>query len=110
MASKRQILVAIGLTVTASIPVHGATEPRCYFPDGSIDTAGYICNTAAAETGGVSACCVHDDACYESGTCFQDWSGVMYRQSCTDPSWRDPKCPQMCLGKGQSEAMRALRT
>ncbi|KAL2356581.1 hypothetical protein BJ546DRAFT_947789 [Cryomyces antarcticus] len=35
----------------------GITEPRCYYPDGSLDTDGYVCNiTAAAQAGGASAC------------------------------------------------------
>ncbi|KAK2607257.1 hypothetical protein N8I77_005948 [Diaporthe amygdali] len=32
-----------------------------------------------------------------------DWSGIMYRQSCTDPDWKDPSCPQYCLQKDQLE-------
>ncbi|OTA59232.1 hypothetical protein K449DRAFT_466938 [Hypoxylon sp. EC38] len=28
---------------------------------------------------------------------------IVYRQSCTDPSFRDPACPQMCLGEGMLE-------
>ncbi|KAH7065332.1 hypothetical protein B0J12DRAFT_639881 [Macrophomina phaseolina] len=76
-------------------------QPRCYWPDGSLDTTGYVCNVTAAENGGASPCCLHNDACYESGSCFQDWSGVTYRQSCTDPTWRDPSCPSMCLIQGK---------
>ncbi|KAJ9643117.1 hypothetical protein H2199_004641 [Coniosporium tulheliwenetii] len=72
-------------------------QPRCYYPDGSLDTDGYVCNTTAVRIGGHSSCCRHDDACYASGTCLQDWSGVTYRQSCTDSSWRSEDCPSQCL-------------
>lgn len=75
-------------------------QPRCYYPDGSLDPDGYVCNTTAVRTGGHSSCCRHDDACYASGTCFQDWSGVTYRQSCTDSSWRSEDCPSQCLIPG----------
>lgn len=78
-----------------------AEQARCYWPDGSLDTTGYVCNTTAAENGGASPCCLHNDACYESGSCFQDWSGITYRQSCTDPTWRDSSCPSMCLIEGK---------
>ncbi|KAI1463687.1 uncharacterized protein F4812DRAFT_237870 [Daldinia caldariorum] len=74
--------------------------PTCYFPDRSIDTLSVPCNNTAQELGGASSCCRPNDACYDSGACFQDWSGVMYRQSCTDPTFRDPACPKMCLGDG----------
>lgn len=72
----------------------------CYFPNRAIDLNSLPCNSSAQLVGRASACCRANDACYESGACFQDWSGVMYRQSCTDPSFRDPACPQMCLGEG----------
>lgn len=72
------------------------TRQRCYFPDGSIDLEGYVCNGTAAATGAGSACCLHDDACYASGVCFQDWSGVFYRRSCTDPNYRAGACPKQC--------------
>lgn len=65
------------------------------------DTSGFECNNTAVAQGGHTSCCLHNDACYESGSCFQDWSGIMYRQSCTDPNWKDPSCPQYCLQKGR---------
>ncbi|KAI8625496.1 hypothetical protein F5Y19DRAFT_479603 [Xylariaceae sp. FL1651] len=77
-------------------------QPTCYYPDRSIDTRGLPCNGSAVQSGAAtaSACCLPNDACYDSGACFQDWSGVMYRQSCTDPTFRDPKCPQLCVEDG----------
>ncbi|KAI0098123.1 hypothetical protein F4776DRAFT_650824 [Hypoxylon sp. NC0597] len=79
------------------------TPATCYFPNREIDTLSVPCNGSAQQSGDASPCCRPNDACYESGACFQDWSGVMYRQSCTDPSFRDPACPQMCLGEGMLE-------
>ncbi|KAI1478260.1 hypothetical protein F4774DRAFT_411117 [Daldinia eschscholtzii] len=48
----------------------------CYFPDRSIDTQSVPCNNTAQDLGAASSCCLVWDACYESGACFQDWSGV----------------------------------
>ncbi|OTB17136.1 hypothetical protein K445DRAFT_10673 [Daldinia sp. EC12] len=102
----------------------------CYFPDRSIDTRSVPCNNTAQDLGAASSCCLVWDACYESGACFQDWSGVtidarrlplecsilemypglyisikidllkVYRRGCTDPTFRDPACPKMCLEEG----------
>ncbi|KAK7538746.1 uncharacterized protein J3D65DRAFT_343440 [Phyllosticta citribraziliensis] len=77
-------------------------EATCYFPNKGIDTAGYVCNVTAAANGEGSACCLHDDACYENGTCYQDWSGISYRRSCTDKDWRSGNCPDFCLNDGFS--------
>ncbi|TKA72685.1 hypothetical protein B0A49_06685 [Cryomyces minteri] len=49
----------------------GITEPRCYYPDGSLDTDGYVCNvTAAAQRGG-------------AGACWPPMSGAIWIQSCS---------------------------
>lgn len=87
-------------TLTSLLVAAQVVAGICYWPNGSVDTSGYECNTTAVAQGGHTSCCLHNDACYESGSCFQDWSGIMYRQSCTDPNWKDPSCPQYCLQKG----------
>lgn len=74
---------------------------RCYFPDGSLDTLSFVCNTTAVDNGETSICCRAGDECYTSGTCFQGWSGITYRQSCTDSTWKSSTCPQTCLNSGQ---------
>lgn len=117
-SSASSMLSFLCLSLCAAL-VAAVDEPSCYWPDvrgvqhqgnygvlankrlqGSLDTTGFVCNLTAVANGGASPCCRKNDACYESGSCFQDWSGVTYRQSCTDSSWRDPDCPSMCLSKG----------
>ena len=93
-------LLLLTSVLCTALSVRAISERRCYFPDGSIDTDGYVCNQTAAANGEGSACCLHNDACYQTGTCFQDWSGVTYRQSCTDQSWKSPACPQYCTSAG----------
>lgn len=92
-----RLLVFVAGTVTLSSAVLAQSNERCYFPDGSVDVEGFVCNSTAAASGRGSACCLHDDACYESGACLQDWSGVFYRRGCTDPTYRAPGCPKMCV-------------
>ena len=72
----------------------------CYYPDKSIDLKGFACNGTTLREGGASACCLPNDICFSNGACYQDWSGVMYRLSCTDPTFRDPACAPWCLLDG----------
>lgn len=77
---------------------------RCYFPDGTLDTKSFVCNTTAVDNGGSSACCLAGDDCYDSGTCYQGWSGIAYRNTCTDPTWKSRACPQFCLESDMLDA------
>lgn len=77
---------------------------RCYFPDGTLDTKSFICNTTAVDSGGSSACCLAGDECYDSGTCYQGWSGITYRNTCTDSTWTSVACPQFCLESDMLDA------
>ena len=72
----------------------------CYYPDKSMDLKGFACNGTAIKEGGASACCLPNDICFSNGACYQDWSDVMYRLSCTDPTFRDPACAPWCLQDG----------
>ena len=89
----------VGILMVAAT-VQGSDQYSCYFPDKSLDLKSFACNVTAAQNGGASACCYANDLCFKSGACYQDWSGVMYRQGCTDPTFRDPACPKMCLRDG----------
>ncbi|KAH9906259.1 hypothetical protein F4778DRAFT_639186 [Xylariomycetidae sp. FL2044] len=77
-----------------------AQPPTCYLPNRSIDTKSLPCNVTATQNGGASACCLPNDICFDSGACFQDWSGITYRQGCTDPSFQSAECPKFCLDEG----------
>jgi hypothetical protein len=65
----------------------------CYFPDAqTVDVNGYACNLTAQ----FSSCCSRNDSCVAGGLCFGNF-GFLYRQSCTDPTFKDPSCPQACV-------------
>ncbi|KAI9810556.1 MAG: hypothetical protein M1826_003512 [Phylliscum demangeonii] len=72
---------------------------RCYFPNGSLDRKGFPCNVTAAMHGDGTSCCDASDECYTAGTCFAGWSGVTYRGSCTDASFKSNNCPMVTDGK-----------
>ncbi|KAI0377377.1 hypothetical protein F5Y04DRAFT_264530 [Hypomontagnella monticulosa] len=97
---QQRFLLILFPVIRAATTSTTTDQATCYLPNKSIDTKAFPCNTTALANGKASACCLPNDACYESGACFQDWSGVMYRQGCTDPTFRDPACPKMCLEDG----------
>lgn len=69
-----------------------AATQDCFFPNGSKDPNGRICDVEAVEAGGHSACCNANDACYSDGTCATTQGNVGYRASCTDKEWRYGGC------------------
>lgn len=65
---------------------------HCLFPQGNLDTLGTPCNPNAQ----YSSCCNPEDICLSNGLCFNTSQGIIYRLSCTDPSW-GLSCAQYCL-------------
>lgn len=75
---------------------HVWAEP-CYYPEDTI-AGGHTPCTDGQHT----ACCYNDDdsqhdSCYSNGMCMSRYFGFLYRGSCTDPTFRDPDCPNQCL-------------
>lgn len=81
-----------GLTTSLTL---AATAAQCYYPDGS-ESTDVACNaTAAAATGGYSACCSSSSYCMDNGLCLD--TGILKRMSCTDKTFKDKTCPQYCI-------------
>ncbi|KAJ9156760.1 hypothetical protein NKR19_g4189 [Coniochaeta hoffmannii] len=73
----------------------------CYYPDGSV--AGTYSWVPCKGTGTASACCIPNegDVCMADGLC--NWVGHYYfRGACTDKTWQDPNCAQVCKGDNPS--------
>lgn len=69
----------------------------CYYPDGSV--AGTYTWVPCKSTGTASTCCIpsEGDVCMADGLC--NWVGHYYfRGACTDSTWQDPSCAQVCQG------------
>ena len=52
-----------------------------------------------------SMCCATFDQCRPDGLCFSGWDGNIWRDGCTDPTWKSPNCVKLCdtgLGKSTS--------
>ena len=77
---------------------------NCYNPVGQLmaDPSYEPCNPG----GGVSMCCAMNrsktpDQCLPNGLCTG--GGNLYRDSCTDPTWKSPSCLQLCtVGYGNA--------
>ena len=72
---------------------------NCYHPNGQIFTyAGYVpCKPRVP--GAASMCCATDranfpDECSPDGLCRN--GDDIYRDDCTDPTWKSPGCLQLC--------------
>ncbi|KAL8733042.1 MAG: hypothetical protein Q9181_003748 [Wetmoreana brouardii] len=79
-----------------------ASNPACYFPNGTqaisnVDSMPYLPCTNRQQ----SMCCRTNstDSCTSDGLCESRWDGNLWRDYCTDPTWQDPACVKLCLGK-----------
>ena len=64
----------------------------CYFPSGAIAPTFTPCNGTAS----ASHCCSPSDACLTSSLCYMKWDHSINVGTCTDKTWRDPSCFQLC--------------
>lgn len=76
-----------------------STYAACYFPNGSDRNAEYgsevyqPCNRSAEH----SMCCrAKDHTCRSDGLCFDSWSRLVWRESCTDATWNSSACVKLC--------------
>jgi hypothetical protein len=87
------MLLLLFLTATGT----GAT---CYRPGGFAADPRYVpCNA-----GTPSMCCRLDDSnnpdfCRGEGLCQETQQDVVWRESCTDPTWQAPECLRLCIGE-----------
>jgi hypothetical protein len=71
---------------------------QCYHPDGSAATSDY----QPCHAGRQSMCCAinrsdgYVNRCRPDDLCLEINTGVIWRESCTDPTWQDPACLQLC--------------
>lgn len=89
----------------------------CYFPNGTDRNAFEVtdiyqpCDPGDAD----SMCCALNrqdpDKCRSDGLCYSLFDGNIWRESCTDRSWKSSKCLKLCdagIGKG-APSRRGLR-
>jgi len=80
---------------TALHTLVGAKPPNdeCFCPNGDVARPGRPCN----DDGNPGNCCSPGFVCMNTGICKLKGYEVYERQSCTDDSWLDPSCSEMCL-------------
>ncbi|KAK7188316.1 hypothetical protein PSPO01_05507 [Paraphaeosphaeria sporulosa] len=80
---------------------------ECYANNGSLyanTAATYVpCNLTAVENGEHSSCCAIGDLCMTNGLCMEPANEAKganhyWRNGCTDKTWQDPACPNVCRG------------
>ncbi|KAL8775733.1 MAG: hypothetical protein Q9194_003682 [Teloschistes cf. exilis] len=80
------------------LPLVAAT---CYFPNGTDRNIGLSAELYHPCNGGDrnSMCCRtrDDDWCRSDGLCLNFQHGEVWRESCTDPTWRSPECVKLCV-------------
>lgn len=65
----------------------------CWYPNGQLSGLGWPCTDERSP----SNCCPEGFVCMNTGVCKLKGHDYYERQSCTDRTWLDPSCSQMCL-------------
>ncbi|KAG7005759.1 hypothetical protein G7Y79_00018g045660 [Physcia stellaris] len=71
------------------------SSAACYFPNGTAKDNGTDrpCNASP----GVQSMCCNLRNCRSDGLCIPYDNGHLWRGPCTDPTWKDPACLQLCV-------------
>ncbi|KAI4232568.1 MAG: hypothetical protein L6R40_007354 [Gallowayella cf. fulva] len=82
---------------------------KCYFPNGTAARTGS--QTPCNKTTGAESMCCHSenidlpDRCRADGLCIPSDNEFLWRNGCTDPTWKDPACLNICVdGLGEVKA------
>ncbi|KAI1462515.1 hypothetical protein F4805DRAFT_119 [Annulohypoxylon moriforme] len=90
-------LVTFCLVITLTIGGLAATSEfqSCYRIDGAALSDTFRCDN---RTTGHSSCCIAGEVCWSNGICHGKTNGVddWLRRGCTDYSWRDTACFDVC--------------
>ena len=106
-SSSRWTLLSIWLLLVCVAAPGLAVD--CYNPDGSLAQNNYQpCN------GHTGMCCGTNrgndvNKCRPDGLCDQVDDGAIWRESCTDPTWKDPSCLQLCNSGTGKNPLRTLK-
>ena len=114
MASR--LLTALGLCA-ALLAQYSSAE--CYMPNGSkANWEGSKSNyVSCAKNGQHAMCCnkAYSDTCRSNGLCYNAGAKLLWRESCTDPTWNDPACIKLCASNqicmfSSKRSRRIIRT
>ncbi|KAI0384163.1 hypothetical protein F5Y04DRAFT_237355 [Hypomontagnella monticulosa] len=103
---KVSLIESVLLFLFGSCIVLQVLAATCYHLDGTnAGPSNALCNPNATGTeGSHSACCnaENGDACLSTGLCLntisRQQSHLLWATACTDPTFKDPSCPQYCHG------------
>ncbi|KIW03167.1 uncharacterized protein PV09_05395 [Verruconis gallopava] len=97
------------LYILAFLCIRGS-NCNCFLPNGTdvnrlFDLDGDVwvpCSTAGDD----SMCCRTNvtkgaDTCVSNGLCHSNGGPMLWRESCTDPTWTSPACLQLCVAAGR---------
>lgn len=96
LGMQRETLLSIIVASLLLSPVIAS----CYFPNGTDRNIGLSSELYQACDGGGkhSMCCQRNhDRCRSDGLCVNSQNNEIWRESCTDPTWRSPACVRLCV-------------
>jgi hypothetical protein len=86
------------------------SEAVCYHPNGESAGSQY---QPCPSKGGNSMCCALGHTgntanyCRNDGLCDSPGTKELWRESCTDPTWKDPVCLNICLSSNDPNLLNS---
>jgi hypothetical protein len=102
MAKLTSFAVSLPLTTILVVLLASCLQAQaqtCYYPNGDPSPDDLPCSTKGG------ACCPVNWECFSNGLCFLPAEHYYERHSCTDQSWNDPNCPNVCTYGKQLESV-----
>jgi hypothetical protein len=90
------LIVALTLFPPSSV------DAACYYPNGRDmndahpDEKYVPCDNGGRSNSEFTMCCANFDTCRPDGMCLSGWDSEIWRDGCTDPTWRSPNCIKLC--------------
>jgi len=104
MGAPRQLITPLLWTSVSYLISTATADTGCFNPNGTDRNLGALdvpsgtnvyapCNTVQP----YSMCCRNSDKCLPNGLCQQAGSDIIWRESCSDQSWRSSACVKLCV-------------
>lgn len=71
--------------------IGAAAAQDCYYPNGDLSPNDSPCSSEVQ-----GACCPLNWECLSNGLCYLESEDYYERHTCTDQSWSDSNCPNLC--------------
>ncbi|KAF2204660.1 hypothetical protein GQ43DRAFT_364152 [Delitschia confertaspora ATCC 74209] len=95
--------------IRTALPTPSPSAQLCYWDANQLASADVVPCFENSDAKVVSPCCLKGSNCLENNACWDGSTGITYQYGCTDPTYKDPHCPEKCgLDRSKSSISKYL--